>query len=225
MGIKSALFWFVLVLALMGIWKLLDLPPESEMIEIVSVWIGQYGLLIIFTGAFLESLLFIGLYFPGSLIIFLGVGLSSDGYEATLSVIGVSLGMLCGYTINYLVGWHGWHKLFLKLGMKEGLERAQYKMQQSDIRYIFYTFWNPGLAAFTATAAGLLQYPIKRFFNFSTAAIIVWNAFWGVLVYSLGKDALVLLDFTVVLKVIGVWVLLEIGLVLHRKFIPNRNSL
>ncbi len=153
-------------------------------------WIDTYGLQLVFLGSFLEALLLVGLYFPGSLVIFLGVGLASSGTEAFVSVLAVSAGMFGGYLLNYMLGRYGWYRVLLRLGLRPGIERAQHKMQQSDVRYIFYTFWNPGLAAFTTTAAGILQQPPKRFFYLCVAAIVVWNTFWGVLVYSLGRDAL-----------------------------------
>ncbi len=223
MGIKSALFWFGFVLILALIWKWLDLPPEEELIDLVSGWIDTYGLQLVFLGSFLEALLLVGLYFPGSLVIFLGVGLASSSTEAFVSVLAVSAGMFGGYLLNYMLGRYGWYRVLLRLGLRPGIERAQHKMQQSDVRYIFYTFWNPGLAAFTTTAAGILQQPPKRFFYLCVAAIVVWNTFWGVLVYSLGRDALRLLDFTVVLLIIGVWIVFEIGLVVWKKFFIKKS--
>lgn len=218
MGLKPALFWFSLIAILAIIWKLLDLPTDTEMAQIVSDWIAQYGLLIVFVGSLLETILFVGFYFPGSVIIFLGVALSPDPFNAFLAVLAVSAGMLAGYTINYLLGKYGWYRIFLKLGMKSGVENAQIKMQRNELRYIFYTYWNPGLASFTSTAAGILQLHYKRFLILMLLAIAVWNTFWGVLVYSLGESALMLLNFTLVLKVIAVWVVFEIGLLVWKKF-------
>ena len=98
-----------------------------------------------------------------------------------------------------------------------GIQNAKKKMQKNDIRYIFYTYWNPGLAAFTSTAAGVLHINYKRFFSLMVLAVLVWNAFWGILVYSLGEPALKLLDFKLVLKVIGVWVAFEILLLICKR--------
>jgi membrane protein DedA with SNARE-associated domain len=91
-------------------------------------------------------------------------------------------------------------------------------MEQHDTRYIFYTFWNPGLAAFSSTAAGIVQMSALRFFTRAVLAVLVWNTFWGVLVYSLGVNALQLLDVRLVLFIIGMWILFECGLLLRRRF-------
>jgi membrane-associated protein len=224
MGLKPALFWFAIIAVLAIVWKLLDLPSDAELVSIVREWLEKYGLLIILFGSLIETILFVGFYFPGSVIIFLGVGLAPDPLSALLAVLAVSAGMLCGYTVNYILGKYGWYKIFLKLGMKNGIENARMKMQKNEIRYIFYTYWNPGLAAFTSTAAGILRLPFKRFLVLMVLAILLWNAFWGVIVYSLGESALALLDFKLVLKVIAVWILFEIGLLIWKKYFKRSPS-
>ncbi len=218
MGLKPALFWFVLVALLTIVWKLLDLPSDVEMTGVVTQWLTQYGLILIVVGSFLEALLFVGFYFPGSVIIFLGVALAPDTFHAFLAVVAVSVGMLSGYTLNYLFGKYGWYRIFLKLGMQNGIANAQAKIVKNDTRYIFYTFWNPGLASFTSTAAGILQLRYKRFLMLMVIAVVIWNTFWGVLVYSLGESALLLLDFVLVLKIIGIWILFEVGLLVWNRF-------
>jgi len=223
MGIKSALFWFVLISFLAITWKILDFPPEDEMKLIVSGWIATYGLLIVLIGSFLEALLFVGFYFPGSLVIFLSVALSPNPKVAFITVLFVSIGMFFGYSSNYIMGKYGWHRLFLKLGMKNGIENAKIKMQKSDVRYVMYTFWNPGLAAFTSTAAGILHIGYYRFAGLAVLAIAIWNTFWGILVYSLGESALSLIGFTLVLKVIAFWLIVEVGIFFWKKYTKQQS--
>lgn len=222
MGLKPALFWFVIIAALAIIWKILDLPSEEETIQIVTTWLQAYGLWVVLIGSILETLLFVGLYFPGSVIIFLSVALSPDPVHAVTAVAAVSVGMLIGYTSSYIIGKYGWYTVFLKLGMRTSIENAKKKMERNDIRYIFYTFWNPGLGSIAATAAGILSTNFKRFLLLMVLAIVVWNTFWGVLVYSLGESALALLDFTIVLKIIAVWIMFEIGLLVWKKLFTHR---
>lgn len=218
MGLKPALFWFTLLSVLILIWKLLDLPPEEVMVQLVRDWLLEYGLYIVFVGSLIETVLFVGIYFPGSLIIFLSVALSPNPQHAAFAVLTVSAGMICGYTINYLLGKYGWYKLLLKIGMRQGIEVAQAKLNTNDVRYIFYTYWNPALAAFTSTAAGVLQLHYRRFLFLMLGAIAVWNTFWGVLAYSLGETILILMDAMLLLLMVGVWILFEIGLVVWRVY-------
>jgi len=217
MGLKAALFWFSLIAILAIVSKLFDFPSEEETVKLVTNWLTEYGLLIVLIGSLLEALLFVGFYFPGSVIIFLAVASSPNPISAIKAVLAVSLGMLLGYSLNYMLGKYGWYKVFLKLGMRGGIENARVKMERNDIRYVFYTYWNPGLASFTSTAAGILQLPYTRFLLLIVAAILVWNTFWGVLVYSVGESALMLLNFSLVLKIIAVWIVFEVILILWRK--------
>ncbi len=218
MGIKSALFWFSIVVFLTITWKLLNLPSEAQMTSSVTLWLHEFGLWVVLIGSFLETLLFIGLYFPGSVIIFLSVALAPNSFAAFTTVLVVSLGMFCAHITNYTLGKYGWYRVFLKLGMKNGIKNAELKMAKNDVRYIFYTYWNPGLASFTSTAAGILQMPYVRFLVLMVSAILLWNTFWGVLVFSLGESALTLLSFSTVLKVLSLWICFEVMLILWKKY-------
>ena len=193
------------------------------MIVITKGWLASYGLLILFVGAFLESVLLLGFYFPGSVLIFLGVGLAPSALDAVIAVLVVDIAMLTGQSFNYFLGRYGWYKLLVKFGMAGGIENAKLKMEHNDVRYIAYTFWNAGLASFTSTAAGILQIGYKRFITLAIIAIAFWNTLWGILVYSLGEKALTLVEFRTVLFFIFLWVLFESMLFLY-KFLAKRRG-
>lgn len=217
MGIRASLFWLGIILFLVATWWIFDLPSNEELRVIVKQWLDSYGLLILLVGAMLEALLLVGFYFPGSVLIFLGVGLAPSPIYAAQAVLAVCVGMLLGYAVNYFLGRYGWYKLLMKLGMKSGIENAQIKMEKNDIRYIAMTYWHPGLAAFTATAAGILKIGFKRFIIMSVIAVFAWNTLWGVFVYSLGEKAFALVEFKTVLFLISLWVLFELGMFLYRR--------
>ncbi len=217
MVLKGALFWLVVFGFVFVTWKLLGLPEGAEIEGLVAGWLATYGLGLVFVGSIIETLLFLGLYFPGSILIFLAVGLSPTPLYAIKALGVVVAGMLIGYTANYWLGKYGWYRLFLKLGMREGLETAQTKLQKNDVRYVAYTFWNPGLASFTATAAGILQMPFRRFLLLCIPATIFWNSLWGLLVYQLGSNALKMIDYRIVLLVLFVWLTFEGFMYLYRR--------
>jgi len=217
MGIKASLFWFGVILFLIVTWQIFDLPSNEELIVITKGWLGSYGLWMLFIGAFLESVLLVGFYFPGSVLIFIGVGLAPSIADAVIAVLVVDIAMLTGQSFNYFLGRYGWYKLLVRFGMKSGIENAQNKMLQNDVRYIAYTFWNAGLASFTSTAAGILHIGYKRFITLAIIAIVFWNTLWGILVYSLGEKALTLVEFRTILFFIFIWVLFEGVLFVYRK--------
>jgi membrane protein DedA with SNARE-associated domain len=210
MGLKNAFYWLLIVGGLALAWYLLDLPPEAELIIIIRGWLETYGTVMVLVGSLLESLLLVGLYFPGSLVIFLSVGLATSPLHALTQVIAVSVGMFTGYLTNYYIGRYGLYKLVLRFGLRENLTTATTKLEQGATRYVFYTYWNPGLAAFTATAAGITGLPLRRFLMLSIGGIVVWNTFWGLLVYGLGEHATNLISFSVIIKLLLAWIAFEL---------------
>lgn len=213
MGIKTALLWLSLFVIVFVTWRVLNLPEGAEMQTLVQSWLSTYGLPLVLFGSIVEALFFLGLYFPGSILIFLAVGLAPTPTYAVKVVLLASLGMIVGYTINYFVGKHGWYRVLLRLGMRDGLEQAKRNMERNDVRYVAYTFWNAGFAAFTATAAGILHIPLRRFFTLIIPAVLIWNSLWGAVVYQLGEQALLMIDGRVVLAILIAWISIE-GLVL-----------
>lgn len=168
----------------------------------------QHGYWLIFLSALIEGVLILGEYYPGGFIIFVGVvSAGKDISRVSKVVLTVSLAFLIAYHINYLVGKHGWYKLFLRFKLQEPLERAQKRLSKHAFNAIMLSYWEPNLASVTATAAGILQVPLRRFFRFSLFSILVWNAIWGALVYSLGEAAIQALGKKYILGVLTAWFL------------------
>ena len=202
------LFMLFVLLTLYATWTLLDLPPREEMVETIKGYFEQYGYITIFIGSFLEALLLIGWYFPGSLIIFLSVILAPSPAVAAISVAVVTLGLYSGYVTNFFIGKYGWYRLLLALGIRKQLAEAQRKLSKYGVRAIFMSYWNPGLASFISTAGGILQYAPRRFLLHSFIAVTVWDMFWGTVVYSLGEKSLsTFMTWPFILFTIIVWII------------------
>src|ERR1041384_1883127 len=56
-------------LLLYAVWVALDLPPEETIIDIARGYLDRYGVVIVLICAYLEGLLVVGWYFPGTLVI------------------------------------------------------------------------------------------------------------------------------------------------------------
>jgi membrane protein DedA with SNARE-associated domain len=161
---------------------------------------------IILISGILEGTLILGQYYPGGLVIFLGVISAGRDIPRVIAVISmVSLAFVIGYTFDYLIGKYGWYRLFVKFGLKKSLDAAQQKLQKHEFSAIIFSYWEPNLASITATAAGILQLPLKRFSLRSLAGIIFWNIVWGTLVSSLGVNALKLMGLKWVFIIFVVW--------------------
>lgn len=188
-------------------WQWFDLPPREVFIEWLRALIVQYGYVIVFVGAFIESLLVIGWYFPGSLIIFISVIFAPTPAAAAVSVAIVTVALWCGYTFNFLLGRYGWYRVLVAFGVKEYIDQAKDKLTKYGILAVFSSYWSPGLASFIATAAGVLHYPMYKFLTYSLIAVVIWNTFWGLLVYHIGERALnMFLSWPFMIFVIVLWI-------------------
>ena len=210
------LFLLGIYLFLALIWKIFHLPTDQALYEILKGYFGAYGLWLVFFGAIIEGFLLLGQYFPGGLIIFLGVITAGNDLKRVVFVVSiVCFSFLIAYSLNYLVGKYGWYKLLVKFGLKDSLEEAKRKLIKHEFNAIFLSYWEPNLASITATAAGILFIPFKRFFFFSVISVIFWNTFWGTLVHSLGQDAIKIMGIKYVLVIFSFWILI---LLLKKKF-------
>ena len=221
-----AAIWLPLfALAVFGIfylvWTLFDLPSKEEVISLAKVYFERYGMLTIFVSAIIEAMLFAGWYFPGSFVIVLGVIIAHDD---PLQVFGVyaatTLGFWVAFAFNYYLGAYGWYRLFLALGLREPLERAQRQLTKYGPRAIFFTYWHPNLAALTSTAAGILQIPFYTFALYSVAASALYDAIWTVIGYSFGAYSLTLIGPTFVLPIIALWMGMSIVYRIRRERTP-----
>jgi len=199
------------VLAVFGllyvIWRALDLPPEETMAQIAKTYLDRYGVVIIFVSAYLEGLLLIGWYFPGNLVIVLALILAA-GEPARFMLIAAlaGSGLLCAHVTNFFAGKYGWYRLLLAFGLREPLENAQRRLSKYGLSAIFTTYWQANLASCASTAAGILQFPPARFVAYSTIAEALWATFWASIIFFLGKSALTLVGFRMILFLIMLWI-------------------
>jgi membrane protein DedA with SNARE-associated domain len=191
------IFFLVLILTIRFVWGYLGLPSQDDLIAHVQAFFIQYGLWLILGASILESMLFVGWYFPGSLVIFLGVA-STNGNPilAAKTVLTVCLGMLVGYSINFLLGKYGWHKILLKFGFSEELRKIEERVKSKGMLHSFLLYVMPGFGSLLSTAFGVLKFSYPKFLTFTILFVIFWNSIWGVLVYFFGMALFKLLTNT-----------------------------
>ena len=201
------------------VWKLLNLPNDDHMLVIVKMYFAEYGLWLVFIGALIEGFLLLGQYFPGGFIIFLGViSAGRDLPRASEVVVTVMLAFFISYTLNYWVGKYGWYRLLVKFGLKQSLEHAKEKLTRQGLSAVILSYWEPNLASVIATAAGILQIPLKKFLVYSAIGVTLWSIFWGTLIFLLGDAALNIIGFKYVIIIFGIW----IGIILIKKFVFDK---
>lgn len=212
--LKALSIPFILItiyLSMYLIWKLLGLPSDDQMIVLIKEYFSKYGLLVVFISAMIEGFFLLGQYFPGSVVIFLGViSAGKDIPRVIETVFVVSIAFFIAYTLNYLLGKYGFYIMFAKFGLKESVENSKNKLKKHGLNFILSSYWEPNLASITATAAGVLKIPLKFFLSYSIFGIILWNIFWGTFVYLFGEQALKLAGLKYILIIFFVWISLII---------------
>lgn len=211
----------VIYLAVAALWKIFGLPSDSAMIEIVKGYFNSYGLYVVFIGALIEGFLLLGQYFPGGFLIFLGVISAGKDVPKVVEVVAVvSLAFFISYTLNYWVGKYGWYKLLVKFGLSRSLENGRQKLLKQGLNAVIFSYWEPNLASIIATAAGVLNISLPKFSLYSAVGIVIWNTFWGTVIYLLGSAALNLIGFKYVVIIFCGW----IAIILIKHYLFKKNS-
>lgn len=215
------LFALAAVAMFYTVWMLLDLPPRNEVIETARQYFEHYGLITILIAAIIEGALFVGWYFPGSLVIVVGAVFAGKDIGQLFEVfVATTIGFWIAFTFNFFVGKYGWYRLLTALGFREALERAQAQVVHYGPRAIFLTSFHPNLAALTATAAGILQMPFRTFLIYMIAATLLWDTFWTTAAYFFGEYSIELIGPKFVLPFIAIW----IGIIVYRKWRQDRRD-
>jgi membrane protein DedA with SNARE-associated domain len=192
---------------LYAVWLALDLPPEATIIAIGKSYLDRYGLWVVLICGIIEALVVIGWYFPGTLVIIVAMIASvSEPARYVETAALAAVGLYCGQVTNFFAGKHGWYRVLLAFGLREPLERAQRRLTKYGLSAIFTTYWQANLASCISTAAGILQFPARRFLVLAFLAQTLWFGFWSTLIYLLGPAALSLAGFRMILLLILIWI-------------------
>ena len=145
-----------------------------------------HGWWIVGIAAFLEGVAIINLYFPGSLVIVLGVT-SSLGKPslAILMVATTMLGFILSALVNYAIGYYGFHRILLRIGGRQWFDQVQIWHQRYGPRVLLLAYVHPNAGGLMAMACGNARYSFFGFLRPTLIAIILWNTCWGFLVYWL----------------------------------------
>lgn len=206
-------------------YRLLNLPSPEELIRLAKGYYLEYGYLVVFLAALIESFLVINWYLPGSFVIVLGVVFSQGDPMRAINLVGlVIIGFLLMYILNYAVGRYGWYRFLLFLGLKVYLEKTKIQVEKYGLPIIFSTYFHPNFGALTATCAGILKLSFVRFLSYSILATVIWNALWGTIVYFAGETMLNFLSVWIVFLLLLVWLAVAIIQAVRRPYKNNRMS-
>lgn len=193
------------------IFKLFNLPSGKDLIPIIKVNFELYGIWLVFISAILESAFVIGVYAPGSLVIFLGVIFSiGNPVQASMVVLSVAVGFLIGFSIDFFLGKYGWYKFLLHFGFEKMILKTKEKIEKYGISTAWIAYHHPDFGSFVATTYGILQYSYRKFIFITLPPVVVWCTFWGIISYTLGDQVLKLIGYKILLIIFVVWVIVRI---------------
>jgi len=181
----------------------------------------QWGYMIVFATAFIESILFIGIFIPGQIFIILAgflvkLGIMNFWWALLAAAIGAILGDATGFAIGkrYKDKLPEWMHAFLK---KEHLEKTQRMIEKHSVKTIFVGRLHSMTRTLAPFAAGTTSISFRKFFTVDIFAAIIWAFLSLAIGYVFGKS------FEIAAAAIGRFILIAtivtIGLIVLVKFL------
>lgn len=203
---------------IMVIFKLFGFPNNGEILQYAKDLFAVHGYWIIFVAALAEGVLLANWYLPGSVVVVMGVSFAAqNGYSPVLTLGTIILGFFVTTLLNYFLGKYGWYKLLLKFGLGDSLDKAQEKLHRHGTKAILVSYIHPNLGALIATSAGILKMPFMKFLAYSVVALVVWNVFWGGVVYIWGPGIMDYLTYKNLIVILSTWIVVMMGMFLWKK--------
>lgn len=142
----SALAFYLFILLLMYVGFI---PSLVEILSFLRGVYDNYGIMGLFIGSFLEGIVYLGLYFPGSLIIIVAAAFSNGTFLDFVLISGtVTLAISLASVINYYFGKYSILNRFLKPS------KVNRKTRSFLNHNFFATFLHPNLLGFYVYTLG-----------------------------------------------------------------------
>ena len=149
---KLPLTALIFYLTAFVLWNLNLIPPPTEIVVFLENLYNRFGFFGLFIATFLEGIIYLGLYFPGSFIVALAVFFSDGKFISLLNIsIIVALTLTLTAFINYWLGKH------ISLKNKEEVMKSE-----KITKGLFASMLHPNLLAFYFFNEGLEKGNIRK---------------------------------------------------------------
>ena len=166
----SALIFYLLIVLF---WNLGIIPSPLEILNFLENLYEKFGLTGLFIASFLEGIVYLGLYFPGSFIIVFAVILSNGMIKSFLEIsLVVAFALTLASIFNYVFG-----KYSIKKYKKD-------KSEEIASRGLFLSMLHPNSLAFYFFNAGIKNLNLVKII-FVPIVMIPYGFAIAVLIYSL----------------------------------------
>lgn len=163
------------------------------MLDTVANYLTIYGYYFIFLATLIESMPFIGLAFPGEVIV-VAVGFFAARGELSFipALIIAACGGIAGSNIGYALGFWGGRPLLDRWARRfhvtqEHIKFAEDYFERHGAKTVFFGRYMAGLKAFIIALAGAARMRYSLFFLYSTAGVISWTILAGLLGFFFGQ--------------------------------------
>jgi membrane protein DedA with SNARE-associated domain/membrane-associated phospholipid phosphatase len=154
--------------------------------------LGQWGYLIIFLGALLESAAFLGLLIPGeSLVLVAGFLAAQGSLDLDLLIITVAMGAAIGDSIGYEMGRQMGRPALVHYGRRFGLNEARVQSAEQFFarhgsKAVFLGRFVGFARALVPFLAGTSRMPYRAFLPYNVLGAVLWASAIALLGYFLG---------------------------------------
>lgn len=160
----------VVLFQTLAFWNVI--PKEDVLLERIKSWFDLHGLGAIAAIAFLENVVAFNIYFPGSIVILAGMGMTQGNpRQAFLTFLAITIPSQLAHVLNFAIG-----------KFRSG-DRAAANVTFVEL---ILAFWHPQTASIASLRCGDAGWPARQFFWRLPVAAFSWHTFWAVAMYFAG---------------------------------------
>ena len=185
------------------------LPPTSDLLNTLRTLFVRYGLIAVAVCSFLENIIGLNIYFPGSVVILTGMALTAGHPSLALKTWTV---IFCFAIMAHYVNFLGGRLLAVRGRYLPSSRLNSIIGKKTRLLTLFLaTFWHPHFAAVTSYACGVNGVGYAPFSGYLALATGLWYAFWGFLFYNVGKAIPEKINLSpVFLAYIMIWIIWDV---------------
>ncbi len=195
-SVRSSLFFLIVFILFHYLSKSDSVLSIEEIALLVKEFFERYGLIAVGTLSFIENIVGVNAFFPGSIVILTAMAMTAgDPLLGLFTYFTIFSFAIISYHLNFFLGKYLSYK-------NPSTEKDLSKKTQIEL-WLWYlsTFWHPHFTAITCVITGSEGFSYKWFFSRMIIAGFLWNSFWGITMYNFGSIAKENYDLTIIMYI------------------------
>lgn len=155
------------------------MPSPERLTAQVENLFAKHGLPLVALCSFLENIVGVNAYFPGSIAILAGMALTAGNPTRALQMyFAIVIPAIAANQLSYWIGWR----------LRSRTDRLSISGAKKIWTWFLLTYWHPHLAATTAMASGAGYLKYRTFLRYFLVASLSWSIIWGLTIYHFGQE-------------------------------------